>query len=107
MHKILGSCNRLATSYTLYMSIRKFRAYTVCMALLLGTNCTGELFLGIVRWTRHSPAFCFYMVEQGTVNMGSTPWYGIWVLVDTLKHGAKMKRYRASVGFGHEVARVP
>ena len=54
--------------------------------LLFGTNCTGEFFLWVIRWTSHSIAVSFNMVEQGTIGTGSTPWYCVWVLVNTLIH---------------------
>ena len=45
----------------------------ICM--LLGANCTSEFFLWVVRWTSHSNAVSFNMVEQGTIDIRSTPWY--------------------------------
>ena len=57
------------------------------LLLLLSANCTCQFFLGIIRWTRHSFAMGFNMVEQCTINAWSTSWNRVWVLVNTLKHG--------------------
>jgi len=35
----------------------------VVQVFLFGTNCTGEFFLWVVRWTSHSIAVSFNMVE--------------------------------------------
>ena len=78
------------------------RNYTrVLSQTLFGTNCTGEFFLWVVRWTSHSIAVSFNTVEQGTIGSGSTAWYWVWVLVNTLKHGVMV----AIVGW-QGVARV-
>ena len=69
--------------------------------LLFGTNSTGEFFLRIIRWAQHSIAVGFNMVKQSTISTWSTTWYWVWVLVNTLIHGAMTITI-----VWHEIARV-
>ena len=73
---------------------------------LLGANCTRKFLLRIIRWTRHSIAAGFCMVEYCTIHTCSTPWNRVWVLVDTHKHGTIVRVTWNSSGVWHEVARV-
>ena len=78
------------------------RNYTrVVVSNVFGTNCTGELFLWVVRWTSHSIAVSFNMEYRGRIGTRSSSWYWVWVLVKTLIQGVMM----ALVGW-HEVTRV-
>ena len=90
------------STYTLVIAAIIIIVSNVVVYSLLGTNCTDEFFLWVVRWTSHSIAVSFNMVEQGTIGTGSTPWYWVWVLVNTHIHGTVTPRSWC----WHEVARV-
>ena len=81
-------------------------SYNWTIILLLGTNCTCQFFLGVIRWTRHSCASGFSVVEKCTINIWGTPWNRVWVLVNTLKHVMIANIVWVSFVGWHEVARV-
>ena len=71
---------------------------------LLGTNCTGQLFLWVIRWAGHSIAVSFNMEEYCRISTSSTSWYWVWVLINTLVHGTIVVVVKYCCW--HEVARV-